>query len=446
METALAVREDTSLNRTQFEPTTTEAALQICSQLVPTGLLPKHVRTPQAALLQLILGREHGLTMMQSLMHMHVVGNVPAMSVELLVAKIRKSGVCEKFEVKEFSNTKVTVYSKRKDTGEEMSSTWTIEDAKVAGLAHKDNWKHYPRRMLYARAAGDVAKTLYQDVVLGMVTREEQIDIDAEPGNALPTIETSVAGESAPATNPIAALKAIASASSSLKAIEPQVAAQQAQHEAEKAERAEKREAKTEQIPPRAQAVPAPEKQQEPSEPQAPEVPPAPAAAESAPGPGELAAEDFNALKQELADLQKKFIEEVGDKKEAQSFWTGSVSGIHGVQSLKGVRTRKAFDTRLDQAKALIDRAKIGNAVRTTRAQLQAALGTVKATQALAAIPNGNANAMRIPPPEAHQLLDALIRELDKLKPAPVVDAVVVPEDDMSWDDTDEAPEPGSNG
>lgn len=30
--------------------------------------------------------------------------------------------------------------------------TWTLEDAKRAGLAGKDNWRKYPRAMLYARA------------------------------------------------------------------------------------------------------------------------------------------------------------------------------------------------------------------------------------------------------------------------------------------------------
>lgn len=32
---------------------------------------------------------------------------------------------------------------------------WTMEDAKRAGLAHKDNWKKYPRAMLYNRAMAE---------------------------------------------------------------------------------------------------------------------------------------------------------------------------------------------------------------------------------------------------------------------------------------------------
>lgn len=50
---------------------------------------------------------------------------------------------------------------------------WTIDMAKRVGLAGRDNWKHYPWDMLFARAASHVCRKIAPDVCGGMYDPEE---------------------------------------------------------------------------------------------------------------------------------------------------------------------------------------------------------------------------------------------------------------------------------
>ncbi|HOE76937.1 MAG TPA: hypothetical protein PLK07_10120 [Rectinema sp.] len=64
-------------------------------------------------------------------------------------------------------------------TEEAITSTFTIEDAKRAGLfPKKDNWRMYPQRMLKARAISYAVNDLFPDIVFGMLSSEEAQDID----------------------------------------------------------------------------------------------------------------------------------------------------------------------------------------------------------------------------------------------------------------------------
>jgi len=55
-------------------------------------------------------------------------------------------------------------------------STFTLEQAKQAGLAGKTNWRTYPGRMLWARASTNVIRDYAPAVAVGLVTAEEVAD------------------------------------------------------------------------------------------------------------------------------------------------------------------------------------------------------------------------------------------------------------------------------
>ena len=91
-------------------------------------------------------------------------------------------------------NMEVTITAKRQDTQETMSRSFSVEQAKRAGLwiteskiQGSDGWKYqksawykYPQRMITYRALGFLARDLFPDVMSGIYTTEEAMDMPAE--------------------------------------------------------------------------------------------------------------------------------------------------------------------------------------------------------------------------------------------------------------------------
>lgn len=89
--------------------------------------------------------------------------------------KIRLSG--HQIRVKSISDTECTIWGKRKDTGEEMESTFTLDDAKRAQLFKKDGgYEKNPQDMMFARAISRLGRRLFPDVIKGATIEGEAND------------------------------------------------------------------------------------------------------------------------------------------------------------------------------------------------------------------------------------------------------------------------------
>jgi hypothetical protein len=75
-----------------------------------------------------------------------------------------------------------TLKAKRKGWPEAVEVTYTIEQARKAGLTGKDSWKGYPADMLYYRALSRVINEVFPDVIQGIATAEDIQDgvVEAE--------------------------------------------------------------------------------------------------------------------------------------------------------------------------------------------------------------------------------------------------------------------------
>lgn len=62
--------------------------------------------------------------------------------------------------------------------GGSLRMTWTIEQAKAAGLTGKDNWRNYPRAMLRARCIAEGIRAVYPAALGGMLVSEEAQDLN----------------------------------------------------------------------------------------------------------------------------------------------------------------------------------------------------------------------------------------------------------------------------
>jgi hypothetical protein len=136
---------------------------------VPTALRGKN----EAVLACVLYGAELGLGPMQSLNSIHVIEGRTAMSPELMRAMVARHG--HRIDVVENSATACEVKGIRSDTGSMATVRWTMEDAKLAGLAGKNNWKTYPRAMLLARATSELCRIVFPDVIAGLSYTPEEV-------------------------------------------------------------------------------------------------------------------------------------------------------------------------------------------------------------------------------------------------------------------------------
>lgn len=170
--TAIAIRPEESLPQ----------MLAFAEALVKTGFLPQAIKTPAQAVAVILTGRELGIGPMQALRSINVIQGKPALGAELMLALFKARG--GKAVWKESTGEKATLWL-RHPNGDEHIETFTMEDAKRAGLLDKTNWKIYPKAMLRARCASAGLRAVAPDVTAGMYDPDEL-------GSEIPPVEVEI--------------------------------------------------------------------------------------------------------------------------------------------------------------------------------------------------------------------------------------------------------------
>lgn len=205
--TEMTVARDDSF-KLALEPSSFEQALKFAATIAKTGICG--VKTAEEVLVRIAAGRELGIGAMQSLRQIYVVNGRPSLDASLILGLCLSSPVCEYFEIAESSAHKATFKAKRRGRPEQVM-TWTIEQARAAKLADKDNWKGYPDAMLRARCVAALARVVFPDVLGGFYAREEMedgaIDTTGTPVNEM-TGEVVVDGPQRDYDGEVKAIKA----------------------------------------------------------------------------------------------------------------------------------------------------------------------------------------------------------------------------------------------
>jgi len=156
-------------------PATLSGKMKMAEILIKSRLLPQSVDTPAKAMVILQMGHELGLQPMMAFNGIYVVNNRPAFTEHLMGSLVRQHPEYAGMRV-DSEEDSVTVTVKRKLQGgetEEFASTFSLDDARTAGLLDKDNWKRYPKRMLKARASNYAMRDAFPDVLGGMISVDE---------------------------------------------------------------------------------------------------------------------------------------------------------------------------------------------------------------------------------------------------------------------------------
>lgn len=164
-----------------------------------SGLAPSTFENPQQILIALQTGAEVGLPPMQALQSIAVINRRPTIWGDAVPGLVRSGGNCE--YIKEWidgegDSRTAHCESKRKDETEPCHRTFSVADAKKAGLwqteaivtrhkrggggtYEKENdspWWKYPDRMLAMRARSWCLRDTYADALRGLQIREEVED------------------------------------------------------------------------------------------------------------------------------------------------------------------------------------------------------------------------------------------------------------------------------
>lgn len=152
---------------------------EIALMAVKSGLLPSSIKTPEQAVIIALKGRELGIPPMVAFAQISVINGKPCMSAELMLAQIYKNNPSASISFIKNDDQGCVLEAARKGS---KPSTWsfTMEEAKAAGLLGKDVWKKYPAAMLRARAISAMARAMFPDAINGVSYTPEELGSDVE--------------------------------------------------------------------------------------------------------------------------------------------------------------------------------------------------------------------------------------------------------------------------
>lgn len=135
-------------------------------------------RSADDAFVRIATGLELGIGAMTALRTISVVSGKPVLDATLIAGLVQRSPDCAWWRITETTDVRCTIETSHRRNGVQRLS-YTIEQAKQAGLTGKDNWRHYPAAMLRARATAALARMAYPGVCAGLYSPDELGDTTA---------------------------------------------------------------------------------------------------------------------------------------------------------------------------------------------------------------------------------------------------------------------------
>lgn len=195
---SLAVQEETQDLPQLFE---------LAKHLVPTGMLPEHLKTPGQVVAIILAGRELGMPPMRSLRSLTLVKGKVVESADSQLARFKTDGGKAKFVTLTEDEAVMDLVH---PNGDEHTERFSMSDAKRAGLTSNQTWAKYPKAMLRSRVITAGLKSIGWDGAVGNYDPDEAREITggrpvavvaapAEPTVQMPRRKSEAKAEAAPA-------------------------------------------------------------------------------------------------------------------------------------------------------------------------------------------------------------------------------------------------------
>ncbi|WP_051130248.1 hypothetical protein [Brevundimonas naejangsanensis] len=143
----------------------------------------------------IMAGAELGLAPFQALQSFAIVNNRPTLWGDGLMAVARAQGIKAQEWIDGEGDAAVAHCEvTRPDTGETIPRSFSVSDAKKAGLWNKQGpWQQYPKRMLQMRARAWALRDGCADMLRGFQVREEVEDYQTVSARAVPAERPNLA-------------------------------------------------------------------------------------------------------------------------------------------------------------------------------------------------------------------------------------------------------------
>ena len=127
-----------------------------------SGLYPT-LTSRAAAMVLIFAGLEMGLTPFNACQQLVMIKGKVTISGQLMLAKLYQYGVRVEFLVR---TGEVCTLKMTRPDGNSYTGSYTIEDAKKAGLLDKATWQQHTRAMLTWRAVSEIARIIASDILI----------------------------------------------------------------------------------------------------------------------------------------------------------------------------------------------------------------------------------------------------------------------------------------
>ncbi len=155
---------------------------ELAEVFMVSGAFPD-IKSVAQAQVKILAGAELGFSAIVSMTGIHFFQGKVTIGSNLLASLIKDSG---KYEFKILQHTdKLCEIAFFQHIGDQIKSLgtpvlYTIDDARLAGLTGKDNWKKYPKDMLFAACIRQGSRRYCADILRGTVSdTDTQVDEEA---------------------------------------------------------------------------------------------------------------------------------------------------------------------------------------------------------------------------------------------------------------------------
>jgi len=160
-----------------IDTTTIEMLSGLADRLHKAGVFGQEVTSSDKAFAVLLKGHELGFSPMASAGSISIIKGKVSLSADATIALCKRSPACLYLRLVASTEEVATYETQRHGDPSPTALSYTIAQAKTAGLTGSQTWRGHAPAMLRARCGAAIARAVYPDLVAGIYDPDEVAEI-----------------------------------------------------------------------------------------------------------------------------------------------------------------------------------------------------------------------------------------------------------------------------